>query len=68
MGNFMIGDTRKITSEELEQMPPEEQRSIWQKAIKIEGTAVVRRADGSIKYDDPQEATDGTDTGNSTSE
>jgi len=48
--------TIEITSEELAKMPREKQIALWKKAIKIKGTAVVRRADGSIKYDNPPEA------------
>ncbi len=44
-------EERKITSEELLKMTPEQQNEVFIKMTKIEGTGVVRRADGTIKYD-----------------
>jgi len=45
--------TKTYTKEELEALTPEQFNDVLMKAVKIEGSAVVRRADGSIKYDDP---------------
>ena len=47
-----MNDSRTYTKEELEAMPPEAAHNLMMLATKIEGTAVVRQADGSIKYDD----------------
>lgn len=44
------------TREELLAMPKAEAQALIRKAVKIKGTAVVQRADGSIKYDDPSRA------------
>lgn len=51
----MTGKTKEIrlTKAELDAMSPEERHELFMRAVKIEGTALVRRADGSIKYDDP---------------
>lgn len=46
-------DTVQYTKEDLEAMPPAQARSLIMKAVKIEGTFVVRDKDGNIKYDDP---------------
>ena len=46
---------RKYTMEELMAMPASEVKKLMSKAT-FNGTAVVRRADGSIKYDDPAQA------------
>lgn len=40
------------TKEQFEALPPAEQNDVLIKMVKIEGKAIVRRADGSIKYDD----------------
>jgi hypothetical protein len=47
-------ETRTYTKEELEAMTPEAANNLMMIATKIEGTGIVRRADGSIKYDDPE--------------
>ena len=44
--------TIKITSEQLNAMSPADRNNALLKAVKVEGFGVVRRADGSIKYDD----------------
>jgi hypothetical protein len=43
-----------LTREQIEAMPREQFTELLLKAHKIEATAVVRRADGSIKYDRPE--------------
>lgn len=43
-----------LTKDELDRMNPAELNALLLKAQKIEATAVVRRADGSIKYDQPE--------------
>lgn len=48
-----MNDSRTYTKEELEAMPPEVAHNLMMLATKIEGHAVVRRQDGSIKYDNP---------------
>ncbi len=51
--------TRTITLEELRAMPEAEQRVILNHPMaKMEGTAVVRKADGTIRYDDDAEPGD----------
>ena len=45
-------EVREITKQEFETMTPAQQNDTLIKMVKIEGKAVVRRADGSIKYDD----------------
>ena len=42
-----------LTKAELDEMSQADLSALLLKAAKVEGTAVVRRADGSIKYDDP---------------
>jgi len=42
-----------LTREEIEAMPREEFNNLIMAAQKVEATAVVRRADGTVKYDDP---------------
>lgn len=42
-----------LTREQLKKMSKDELTKLLLSAEKIEATAVVRRADGSIKYDDP---------------
>jgi len=47
---------RTITLEELVAMPEAEQQAILKHPMaKMKGTAVVRRADGTIKYDEGAE-------------
>jgi len=46
--------TITLTKEELDRMPEEELCSLLMKASRVQATAVVRRADGSIKYDNPE--------------
>lgn len=48
----MEQETRTYTKEELEAMPAEAATNLMMLATKIEGKAIVRRKDGSIKYDD----------------
>lgn len=45
-----------LTKAELDAMSPEARNNMFLHAFKIKGTAVVKRADGSIKYDDPSRA------------
>lgn len=40
------------TKEQLDAMPPAAANNLMMLATKIEGKGVVKRADGSIKYDD----------------
>lgn len=49
-------ETKKITltREDIEKMPREEFNNLILAAHKVEAKAVVRRADGSIKYDRPE--------------
>lgn len=55
----MTEKTKTYTGEEFLALPEAEQRAILKHpAVKMEGTAVVRRADGSIKYDKDAEAGD----------
>ncbi len=42
----------KITQQEFEAMDPAQQNNVLIAMTKIEGKAVVRREDGTIKYDD----------------
>ncbi len=49
-----MGETKTYTLEDLEKMPKADAELILAKAVKIEGTAVVKRADGTIKYDEPE--------------
>ncbi len=46
-----MSNVRKITGEELQKMTPAERNEVFLKMVKIEGTGVVKRADGTIKYD-----------------
>jgi len=48
----MSEKTVTYTKEQFDAMPPAEQNNVLLAATKIEGKAVVKRADGSIKYDD----------------
>jgi len=41
-----------ITKQEFEAMTPVQQNNVLMKMVKIEGKAVVRKSDGSIRYDD----------------
>lgn len=51
--------TKTYTAGEFLALPEAEQQAILKHpAVKMEGTAVVRRADGSIKYDDDAKAGD----------
>lgn len=45
-------EAKTYTKDEFEALPPEEQHTILMMNPKIKGTGVVKRADGSIKYDD----------------
>ncbi len=47
-----MSEERTYTKEEFEALPPIEQNNIMMLKPKIKGKGVVRRADGSIKYDD----------------
>ena len=42
-----------LTKTDLDAMTPQELNTLLLKATKIHVTAVVRRRDGSIRYDDP---------------
>lgn len=42
-----------LTPQQIDQMSKDEFTNLLLKATKIEATFVVRRRDGSIKYDDP---------------
>ena len=39
--------------DQLKAMSPEKRNALFMIATKITGTAVIRRADNSVKYDDP---------------
>lgn len=43
-----------LTRKDIEAMPREQLTALVMAAHKFEATAVVRRADGSIKYDRPE--------------
>ena len=43
-----------LTREQIEAMPREDFTALIMAAQQVEATAVVRRADGSIKYDQPE--------------
>ena len=45
----------QYTKEELDAMSPEAANNLMMLASKIEGTGVVRQADGTIKYDSDAE-------------
>ena len=47
-----MGDEVTYSKEEFEALTPEAQNNVMMLATKIEGKGIVRRADGSIKYDD----------------
>lgn len=42
-----------LTAEQIDAMSPQALGELLAKAVKVEGTGVVLRADGTIKYDDP---------------
>lgn len=44
----------KLTKRELDEMSTEQLTNLLLKASKVEATCVVRRTDGSIKYDRPE--------------
>jgi len=44
-------EMKTYTKADLEAMSPEAANTLMMLATKIEGTGVVRRADGSVKYD-----------------
>lgn len=44
-------ETQTFTKEDLEAMTPEAANNLMMLATEIEGTGVVRKADGTIKYD-----------------
>lgn len=44
---------RTYAPQELAAMSRDDLAQLFLRAVKIEATCVVRRADGSIKYDDP---------------
>lgn len=46
--------TITLTRADIERMPIEEFNSLIMAAYKVEAKAVVRRKDGSIKYDRPE--------------
>lgn len=55
LGSEIIMDNKiTFTKRELDAMTPEQLTSLLLKASKVEATCVVRRADGSIKYDRPE--------------
>ena len=45
--------TITYSKDDLDAMPKEQVNNVMMLKPKIEGTGVVRRADGSIKYEDP---------------
>jgi len=47
-----MNDELKYTADDLRKMTVGEAKVVLAKACRIEGTAVVRRADGSVRYDD----------------
>ena len=52
----MSEESKTYTGEEFLALPEAEQRAILKHpAVKMEGTAVVRKADGTIRYDDDAE-------------
>ena len=46
--------TITLNKQQLDKMNPDELCDLLLKAHKVSATAVVRRADGSVKYDNPQ--------------
>lgn len=50
----MIEQRITLTREQIEAMPREQLSALLLAAHKVEAKAVVRRADGSIKYDRPE--------------
>jgi len=50
----MSKKAKTFTKEELDQMSPSETINVFLKATKIEGVGVVRRSDGTVKYDKPE--------------
>jgi len=44
--------TKTYNQDQLKAMDPGQRNAILMKAVKITGTAVIRRADNSVKYDD----------------
>lgn len=55
----MTEKTKTYSAEEFFGLPEAEQRAILKHpAVKMQGTAVVRKADGSVKYDDDAKAGD----------
>ena len=55
----MSEESKTYSAEEFFELPEAEQQAILKHpAVKMEGTAVVRRADGSIKYDEDAKAGD----------
>ncbi len=48
-----MNEGRKYTKADLDAMPPEQANNLMMLAAKIEGKGVVKRADGTVKYDDP---------------
>lgn len=53
-----MSEERTYTKEQLDAMPAVDRNNLMMLATKIRGRGVVRRADGTIKYDD--EALKGT--------
>jgi len=47
-----VTEETTYSKEEFEALTPEAQNNIMMLGPKIEGKGIVRRADGSIKYDD----------------
>jgi hypothetical protein len=45
-------ETRTINKDQFDALTPAEQNDALLKAVKVEGKGIVRRADGSVKYDD----------------
>ena len=43
-----------LSKDEIDEMDVEEFQNLLRIAVNMSGTAVVRRADGSIKYDNPE--------------
>lgn len=49
-----MAEEKTYTKEELDQMPPADAINVLLKASKVEGSGVVRQADGTVKYDNPE--------------
>jgi len=56
LGTNDMGDGTKLvketfTREQIEAMDPDKLQSLLSRAVKMEGVGVVRKADGTIRYD-----------------